>query len=335
MKYYINVKKKLAHMANLKDHKLVKVCNNHASRLPVNKFLIAYSGGMDSSVLLDCFFQLSHIIPIKIRSIHINHGLSNEADLFETHCRKVCKEYGIKHVTKNLNLKITSNIEEQCRKARYRELCGNCQDDEVIITAHHEEDQIETFFLRVIRGSGVRGLSCMKETTLYGNSLLGRPFLQIQKEEIKKYSEDNSIKYIEDISNNNNKYDRNFLRNELIPLLKSRWPSVNKNIINNILVHDIQSAYTTDTVNDVLPNFLGSSNNELLVETLLDKPFHLKVIVLHEWVYLESKILLSLKHIREIIKILDTNNDSNPLFSFGSIKIRKIRNILSLSLNKS
>jgi|TARA_B110000263_G_scaffold245447_1_gene255040 tRNA(Ile)-lysidine synthase len=175
----------------------------------------------------------------------------------------------------------------------------------------------------------------MKETSVYGDNLLSRPFLKIPKEEIKKYSEDNRVKYIEDISNNDNKYDRNFLRNELIPLLKSRWPSVNKNIINNILVHDIQSAYTTDSVNSTLPNFLGASNNELLVETLIDKPFHLKVIILHEWVYLESKTLLNLKQIKEIIKIINTNNDSNPLFAFGNIKIRKIRNILSLSLNES
>jgi len=290
---------------------------------------------MDSSVLLDCFFKLSQIIPIKIRSIHINHGLSEETNLFEDHCEKICKEYGINHITEKLNLKLTSNIEEQCRKERYRKLCENCEDDEAIITAHHEEDQIETFFLRLIRGSGARGLSCMKETSVYDKSLLSRPFLKIPKEEIKKYSENNGVKYIEDISNNDNKYDRNFLRNELIPLLKSRWPSVNKNIINNILVHDIQSAYTTDSVNSILPGFLGASNNKLLIDTLIDKPFHLKVIILHEWVYLESKTLLNLKQIKEIIKIINTNNDSNPLFAFGNIKIRKTRNILSLSLNES
>ena len=290
---------------------------------------------MDSSVLLDCFFKLSQIIPIKIRSIHINHGLSEETNLFEEHCEKICKEYGINHITEKLNLKLTSNIEEQCRKERYRKLCENCEDDEAIITAHHEEDQIETFFLRLIRGSGARGLSCMKETSVYDKSLLSRPFLKIPKEEIKKYSENNGVKYIEDISNNDNKYDRNFLRNELIPLLKSRWPSVNKNIINNILVHDIQSAYTTDSVNSILPGFLGASNNKLLIDTLIDKPFHLKVIILHEWVYLESKTLLNLKQIKEIIKIINTNNDSNPLFAFGNIKIRKTRNILSLSLNES
>ena len=175
----------------------------------------------------------------------------------------------------------------------------------------------------------------MKETSLYNNNLVLRPFLKIPKEEIRKYSKENHIKYIEDMSNDNNKYDRNFLRNELIPLLKSRWPSVNKNIINNILIQDIQAAYTEDSVNAMLPNFLGASNDQLLLENLVDKPLHLKVIILHEWVYLESKVLLNLKQIKEIIKIMNTNNDSNPLFIFSNIKIRKIRNILYLSPNKS
>ena len=320
-------------MVNLKHHNLVKVCSDHISNLSTNKFLIAYSGGIDSSVLLDCFFKLSRIIPIEIRAIHINHGLSEEANLFEDHCVKICKEYGIDHVSKKLNLKLTSNIEEQCRQARYKELCGNCQNDEVIITAHHEEDQIETFFLRLMRGSGARGLSCMKSISAYGSNFILRPFLKISKEEIKKYSNDHSIKHIEDVSNSDNKYDRNFLRNELIPLLKSRWPSVNKNIVNNILVHDIQSAYTTDSVHSMLPSFLGTSGNELRIETLLDKPFHFKVLMLHEWVYLESKILLNVKQIKELIKIMNANNDSNPLFAFGNVEIRKIRNILSISLN--
>ena len=332
MKYYINVKKKLARMVNLKHHNLIKVCSDHISNLSTNKFLIAYSGGIDSSVLLDCFLKLSRITPIKIRSIHVNHGISEEANRFEDHCMKICKEYGINHISKKLNLKLTSNIEEQCRQARYKELCENCQDDEVIITAHHEEDQIETFFLRLVRGSGSRGLSCMKSTSAYGDNLISRPFLKIPKEEIEEYSRDNNVKYIEDTSNNNNKYDRNFLRNELIPLLKSRWPSVNKNITNNILVHDIQSAYIMDSVHSILPSFLGTSGNELLITMLLDKPFHLKVIILHEWVHLESKTLLNMKQIKEIIKIINTNNDSNPLFAFGNIEIRKIRNILSLSL---
>ncbi len=320
-------------MVNLKHHKLVNSCKDHITNLQKNKFLIAYSGGIDSSALLDCFYKLSLISPIEVRSIHVNHGITKEAQLFEDHCKIISKKYGITHITEKLSLNIKSNIEEECRKERYKKIIEHCLDDEVIITAHHEEDQIETFFLRLARGSGARGFSCMKENTLYNGKLISRPFLKISKKEIMEYCDNSNIKYIDDMSNSDNKYDRNFLRNELIPLVKKRWPSINKNIINNILVNDIQSAYITDSISTILPMHLCSNSKELSVKSLLKEPFHSKVTILHEWVYLETKTLLNLKQINEIIKIMNTNNDSNPLFSFGNANIKKDKDILFLSSN--
>ena len=320
-------------MANSKLHKLVDTCKELITNLPNNKFLIAYSGGIDSSVLLDCFYKLSLIETIEVRSIHINHGLTEEADLFQDHCKRISENYGINHIAENLNINVKSNIEEKCRIERYKKLVEYCHEDEIIITAHHEEDQIETFFLRLTRGSGARGFSCIKENTFYDGKLVVRPFLKISKKEIQEYSKNNKIKFIEDKSNSDNKFDRNFLRNELIPLLKSRWPSINKNIVNNILVNEIQSAYTTDSISDILPNYLSSNSKELEIKNLINKPFHSKVIILHEWVYLETSTLLNLKQINEIIKIMNTDNDSNPLFTFGNAKIKKDNGILFLSLN--
>ncbi|MBT3697446.1 MAG: tRNA lysidine(34) synthetase TilS [Gammaproteobacteria bacterium] len=320
-------------MVNSKHHKLVNTSNEFISNLSHNKFLIAYSGGIDSSVLLDCFYKLSLTESIEVRSIHINHGLTEEASLFEDHCKRISENYGIAHITENLNINVKSNIEEKCRKERYKKFVECCHEDEIIITAHHEEDQIETFFLRLIRGSGARGFSCIKENTFYDGKLVARPFLKTSKREIKEYSENNEIEFIEDKSNSNNKFDRNFLRNELIPLLKSRWPSINKNIVNNILVNEIQSSYISDSISAILPNYLCSNSKELKIKNLIDEPFYSKVIILHEWVYLETNTLLNLKQINEIIKIMNTNNDSNPLFTFGNAKIKKDNGILILSLN--
>ena len=133
----------------------------------------------------------------------------------------------------------------------------------------------------------------------------------LSKKEIKEYSKNNEIKFIEDKSNSDNKFDRNFLRNELIPLLKSRWPSINKNIVNNILVNEIQSAYMADSISDILPNYLSSNSKELEIKNLINKPFHSKVIILHEWVYLETSTLLNLKQINEIIAAKETKAKTN------------------------
>ena len=327
----INVNKKLNPMASSKPHSLLDICNGLLKDLSNNKFLIAYSGGLDSSVLLDCFYKLSIDNPIQIRSIHINHGLSDSADAYEKHCKVISEEYGINHISEKIKVNSKSNIEEQCRIERYKKITNYCMKDEIIITAHHQEDQVETFFLRLIRGSGVRGLSCMKNITLINDRKIFRPFLQITKDQIDDYQINHNIKYIRDETNNESKFDRNYIRNNILPYLKSRWPSLNKNILNNIQIQDIQSNFTIDNIEKILPNFYGNSKNELSINKLNQEQYHTKVVIIHEWVYLREKITLNLKQINEIVKILNTNNDSNPLFKFADVEIKKERDILSLS----
>ncbi len=317
-------------MVNLKPHNLLDICNKPLKDLSTNKFLIAYSGGLDSSVLLDCFYELSVNSSIQIRSIHVNHGLSDKSDLHQGHCELISKKYGIDHISEKIQIKSKSNIEENCRNERYKKISKYCKEDELIVTAHHEEDQVETFFLRLIRGSGVRGLSCMKSLTISNGKKLFRPFLHVSKKEIMDYQANNDIKYIEDETNYENIYDRNYIRNEVLPSLKSRWPSLNKNILNNILVQNIQSNFTKDNIELMLPVFYGADENELSISKLNQEELHTIIIILHEWVYLRTKIMLNLKQIKEIIKILNTSNDSNPLFKFSTIEIKKRRDILSL-----
>ena len=117
-------------MANSKPHKLVNTCKEFVANLPNNKFLIAYSGGIDSSVLLDCFYKLSLIETIEIRSIHINHGLTEEASLFQDHCKRISENYGITHIVENFSINAKSNIEEKCRIERYKKLVEYCHEDE-------------------------------------------------------------------------------------------------------------------------------------------------------------------------------------------------------------
>ena len=322
-------------MENLKQSDLITFCRNQLSKLPVKKILLAYSGGQDSSALLDCLHKVSQDKSISLRTIHVNHGLSSDAINFEQHCKVITEQLNIPHETIMIHIDSSSNIEERCRLKRYEALVKSCQNDEVIFTGHHEEDQVETFLLRLIRGSGARGLSSMKMLSWYDEKMIFRPFLNVSKSRIDEYCSENKIFFVQDLSNNNIHFDRNFIRTKIAPMLKTRWPSFNKNIINNINIQNIQSHFITDSVRKILCTLYLNDKNKLSVSKLNEEETYNKIMIIHEWVFMQSSVSLNLKQILEILKILETNNDSNPLFSLNKIKVTKKRDILEISITKS
>ena len=332
MSYYQSVSKNLSHMVNLNHNNLLEDCRNQISKLNSNKILLAYSGGLDSSVLLDCLYKICLDTPLSIRTIHVNHGLTPQSTEFEKHCIEITSRLKVDHENIKINIDSSSNIEELCRKKRYLALTNSCKDDEVIFTAHHDEDQIETFLQRLIRGSGARGLSSMKKESKYHNKVIYRPFLNISKTIIDNYCDINNISYIQDESNHEDRFDRNFIRNNVVPILRSRWPSISKNILNNIEVQEIHLKCLTDYAKTILPNFYLTTQNELSVSKLNQEFTHNKILIIHEWVIMQTGVILNLKQIKEILKILQTNNDSNPLFMFDQIRIIKNRDTLRLSI---
>ena len=319
-------------MENLNQSNLLTICRNQLSKLATKKIILAYSGGADSSVLLDCLYKISHDRSISIRTIHVNHGLSKESINFENHCIDITNQLNIPHKTIGIKINSLSNVEEKCRDKRYQVLTESCQQDEVICTAHHEEDQIETFLLRLIRGSGARGLSSMTSISKFSEKTIFRPFLKVPKLKIDEYCETNKISFIQDDSNQNSLLDRNFIRHNVMILLKQRWPSINKSILNNIDVQQIQSKFIMNNIKTILPSFYLDDHNKLSVHKLNQEETYMKIMIIHEWIFYQTEVILNLKQINEILKILQTNNDSNPLFIFSRIKITKNRDMLEVSI---
>ena len=171
----------------------------------------------------------------------------------------------------------------------------------------------------------------MKKESKYHNKVIYRPFLNISKTIIDNYCDINNISYIQDESNHEDRFDRNFIRNNVVPILRSRWPSISKNILNNISVQDIQSKCLVKHISNILPNYQLNNDNELSVAKLNQEPIYNKIMIIHEWVFMRAGVSLNLKQIREVLKILDTNNDSNPLFKFDQIEITKTKDILLLT----
>lgn len=186
-------------------------------------FWVAYSGGLDSQVLLSLTLKA---VPLEqLRAIHINHGLSPQAASWQEHCQQYCEQHNIFFECRKVEInKQINNLELQARKARYAVFEALVQENDYLLLAHHEDDQLETVLYRLLRGSGPRGLSGIPVQRKLGRGTLLRPLLGSSKEGLREYAVNTGLSWVEDYSNNNTDFDRNYLRQKIVPQLKKRWP---------------------------------------------------------------------------------------------------------------
>ncbi|MEA9393193.1 tRNA lysidine(34) synthetase TilS [Acerihabitans sp. TG2] len=189
--------------------------------------LVAFSGGLDSTVLLDTLARLRHsrIPDLALRAIYIHHGLSVNADTWADHCQRQCELRQVDYQMVKVSLDAANGgIEAAARSARYHALQRALLPGETLLTAQHLDDQSETLLLALKRGSGPAGLSSMAESSLCGQHELLRPLLGVSRAQLSDYAECRQLTWIEDDSNRDPRFDRNFLRLQILPLLKQRWP---------------------------------------------------------------------------------------------------------------
>ena len=193
--------------------------NNIARCIPFTAnpvIAIAVSGGCDSISLLLMAHRWSKDVDIKIVSLHIDHNLRQESSEDAEFVKKTAYDLGIDHHTLKWKKTehINSNIQAQARNARYSLLCQWCNDNNVcdLMIAHHMNDQAETFMLRLERGSGIKGLSCMSVVSYMHNIRILRPLLTLKKKELREYIKEQNHEWLEDPTNDNFKYSRNYIR---------------------------------------------------------------------------------------------------------------------------
>ena len=310
---------------------------NFLKNINIKKFLLAFSGGIDSSVLLHALNNLKEDYHINIRCIHINHHLNNNSLDYFNHCVNIFKKYNVAYITGDIHLNGSSNVEEKLREKRYKLITDEVKDDEFILTAHHFDDQVETFFLRLMRGSSPSGLSCMDIFSYINSKPIARPLLKLDKSIIKNYSADNKVEYIDDITNNLNDFDRNYIRNKVLPLLNNRWKSLNKIMSNNIQQQKIKSYLAKEYMQSKIIKLYNDNNsNELLSAKLIAEDINIQPSLLHEWIKTQTNVSLYNNQIHEILKsVVKAKNDSHPLFEYKTIKITKTQGIIYLEKIKS
>lgn len=199
----------------------------------VDRYWIAFSGGVDSHVLLHVLASHQHQLESKkIQAVHINHSLSPNADQWAERCQKMCEQLKIEFVVIDVDAtpRLGESPEARARTARYEAISKLVRKGDCLLTAHHQDDQVETLLLQLMRGSGPKGLSAMPEFSSFSNGMMARPLINVRRDDVLSYAVKNQLKWIEDESNRDVKFDRNFIRHEVIPRLQQRWPSLSQTI---------------------------------------------------------------------------------------------------------
>jgi len=193
------------------------------------RWVIAYSGGMDSHVLLHLCTALRAGVPDlpPLVALHVNHGVQPEADGWTRHCAAVCADLGLPCAVRPARIDGragTHHPEQALRAARYRVFEEFCEEGDLLLLAHHRDDQAETVLQRLVRGAGVAGLAGMPGRRPCGAATLCRPLLDVPRGALHGYARARGLRWIEDPSNASQDPDRNFLRLRVLPLIAERWP---------------------------------------------------------------------------------------------------------------
>lgn len=197
-----------------------------ADRLSARRVLVAYSGGVDSAVLLHAALHSQLKGKIDITAVHVHHGLNLAADEWAQFCENMAGRWGAAFRVLRVDAapRGRRSPEEAARRARYTALKELMRGGDVLMTAHQRDDQAETVLLQLLRGSGPAGLAGMPGCMSFGSGHLARPLLDVTREEIERYAREQRLEWIEDPMNDEPRLDRNYLRRQLAPVLRKRWP---------------------------------------------------------------------------------------------------------------
>jgi len=198
---------------------------------------VALSGGLDSVVLLQALARDCRSSD-RLTAVHVNHQLQPNAGETENFCRRLCESLQVRcqiirvevSATPSGDFPGTGGLEEAARDARYRAFRSCLAANDLLLMAHHADDQAETVLFRLLRGTGVAGLAGMPAFRALGNGALYRPLLNFSRQQLEAWAAEQSFDWIEDPSNQDQRFDRNYLRKAIIPALKQRWPTLNRRL---------------------------------------------------------------------------------------------------------
>ncbi|WP_448211091.1 tRNA lysidine(34) synthetase TilS [Colwellia sp. MEBiC06753] len=313
--------------------------------------VVAYSGGVDSQVLLSlvssAFDTLTHenakYRNRKIVICHVHHGLSSNADDWQRFAEQECtkRQLALKVVSVTLDINSTESLEAQAREARYLALHQVFDQPTLIFTGHHLDDQAETLLLALKRGSGVKGLSAMAELTEINGNIICRPLLGESRLAIEQFATVQQLTWVIDESNQDQRFDRNFLRNSVLPLINQRWPAFTKTVARSAQLcrenQQLADELAADDLTNILlipaagENIVGESNARFCLNEL-SKLSQIRFNNVMRYYFASQQYLMpSQAQLDELYSQLTAEQDKVPAVKLGHYWARRYQDKLYIT----
>ncbi|MCB2262553.1 MAG: tRNA lysidine(34) synthetase TilS [Candidatus Thiosymbion ectosymbiont of Robbea hypermnestra] len=292
---------------------------------------IAYSGGMDSSVLLHAMVAVRDRLSFDLGALHIDHGLHRDSRAWATHCARTCERLRVPLRTRRLALTPSrgESPEAVARQARYASMAELLGPDELLFTAQHRDDQAETLLLALLRGSGPAGLAAMPTIAPLGSGWLVRPLLAFGRAELLAYAEDHKLSWLEDPGNRDLGFDRNFLRHRVFPRLAERWPACATSLARSAAHCAEAQAIVDAAARNALPVATGRRPGTLSIRHLLTLELPLRKAVLRQWFRDQGRVPPDSRHLGRILtEAMAARVDANPLVAWPGCEVRRYRDDL-------
>lgn len=291
--------------------------------------VLALSGGLDSMVLLDLLAKARSLQPFLLQAVYVNHGISAHAAQWGDFCAMQCSERGIAFTRRRVGLSGHDNLEFKARTARYEVLAEFIQSDKhLLLTAHHGDDQLESLLLALKRGSGATGLSGIATQRSFGAGTLCRPLLAFTRAELAAYASQQQLSWVNDESNEDTRFERNFIRRYITPILLERWPhfiaTTRRSMQHLADLQQLADHYTAQAQEKCV------NKNMLLLEELSNLLPLQQDLVVRRW--LSGYALNPSNHWLTTLKqqVIAARNDATPVLVCAKYQIRRYANRLYL-----
>jgi tRNA(Ile)-lysidine synthase len=294
---------------------------------------LAFSGGLDSSVLLHLLVRLRERLGARLQAVHVQHGLQEAAAGWAGHCARISRDYGIPlhQLSLNLQPRAGESLEAQAREGRYRALAGVMSPGDLLLTAQHQDDQAETLLLQLLRGSGPAGLAAMPVLSRFGPGWLARPLLGFGRAELLAYAQRQGLCWVEDPSNLDLRFDRNYLRRRVMPLLQQRWPAATSTLARSARLSAELQELADDLAAEDLERARGPWPGTLSIGVLRSFSAARTRSLLRHWVRRRGGMMPGSRHLQRIEQeCLQGRPDTQPVVRWRDLEVRRYRDGLFL-----